>query len=172
MIFRAHNHKHQENYAVVTISKHENNFGKPHHIANAKMVSRTSTDRRPPRGPAAMRRRGDRDGDVAMDSVAVKGRSKIGKAPPTGPAAARATRSGGKDIIATGARREIIRKAAGDVSMKETRAPSQPVTFRVDGWTKSKAADSPDGGRKSLTEWLQKKAGMRLGRKDVRIRKV
>ncbi|KAF7185856.1 mRNA export factor mex67 [Pseudocercospora fuligena] len=137
------------------------------------MVSRTSTDRRPPRGPAAMRRRGDRDGDVTMDSIAVKGRSKIGKAAPTGPAATRATRSGGKDILTTGGRRELIRKAAsGDVSMRETRAPSSAVVLKIDGWTKSKAAENSDGGRKSLTQWLEKKAGMRLGRKDVRIRKT
>lgn len=126
------------------------------------------------RGSAAARRklRADRDGDVKMDAGA-KGRGKIGKVS-TGTSAARGGKGAKGGILSTGAQRAILRKAAnGDVSMKETRAPrGELVDVTIDGWTKSKASSNPDGGLKALTQWLAKKGGFRLGRKDNKIKKV
>ncbi|PIA93918.1 mRNA export factor mex67 [Cercospora beticola] len=129
-------------------------------------------------GAGALRRRADRDGDARMSDITVKGASasKIGKKPPTGPAAEkRAARNPAgtrKDLTSATARRDLIRKAAaqGDVSMRETKRPDL-VELTVEGWKASRAASSSDGGYKSLIQWLEKKAGMRLGRKDTRIRR-
>jgi nuclear RNA export factor len=109
--------------------------------------------------------------------VAVKGRSKIGKTPPTGPAASRRDPAGtrGKNGILSGnAQRAILRSAAsGDVSMKEGRAPRGGgiVDLKVENYQKSKAANGADGGITTLKHWLERKAGMRLGRRDVKIKK-
>ncbi|USW54841.1 Putative TAP (TAP-C) domain, UBA-like superfamily, nuclear transport factor 2 [Septoria linicola] len=128
-------------------------------------------------GAGALRRRADRDGDAKMADITVKGASssKIGKKPPTGPADRRSARNPAgtrKDLTSAGARRDLLRKAAasGDVSMRETKAP-RLVELNVEGWKSSKAASNPDGGYKSLIQWLEKKAGMRLGRRDTRIKK-
>lgn len=129
-------------------------------------------------GAGALRRRADRDGDAKMSDITVKGASasKIGKKPPTGPAAekraARNPPGTRKDLTSATARRDLIRKAAaqGDVPMRETKRP-ELVELTVEGWKESRAAGSSDRGHKSLIQWLEKKAGMRLGRKDTRIRR-
>ncbi|KAF2217544.1 hypothetical protein CERZMDRAFT_63698 [Cercospora zeae-maydis SCOH1-5] len=102
--------------------------------------------------------------------------NKIGKKPPTGPAAdkrtARTPAGTRKDLTSATARRDLIRKAAaqGDVSMRETKG-LKLVELTVQGWKASRVAGHSDGGYKSLIQWLEKKAGMRLGRKDTRIRR-
>lgn len=104
----------------------------------------------------------------------VKGRSKIGKstkgAVPTGPAAARGSKGAGKGgkngIISAGAQRAILRSAgSSDVSMREPRAPRGGlVELSVGGWKENTNSSQNDGGEKSLRQWLEKKARMRLGR--------
>ena len=50
-------------------------------------------------------------------------------------------------------------------------APRGLVSLTITGWKASKAANNADGGFKSLIQWLEKKASMRLGRRDTRIKK-
>lgn len=144
------------------------------------MVRPDTKSRAPRGGPGAIRRRADRDGDAKMADLSVKGAassSKIGKKPPTGPAATRPGRNPAgtkRDVHSGSVRRDLMRKAAaqGDVSMRDTRvAPRGLVELTIEGWKSSKAAKNSDGGFKSLIQWLEKKASMRLGRRDTRIKK-
>ncbi|KAF2764775.1 NTF2-like protein [Teratosphaeria nubilosa] len=143
------------------------------------MVAR-SAPRSAPRGPAATRaRRGDKDGDVSMGNISIKGRGGIGKstAPPTGPKRDLMTRTSKGGILGATAQREILRRAgAGDISMKETRmnAPRGGLAeLKVTGWQKSKASQDADGGVASLMKWMEKKASTKLGRgaRSVKIKK-
>ncbi|KAK4897792.1 nuclear mRNA export, poly(A)+RNA binding protein [Elasticomyces elasticus] len=140
------------------------------------MVARQNAPRSAPRGPAASRRKADRDGDLAM-GLPIKGRAAIGKAPPTGPRKdnGRPARGG---ILGANAQREILRQASGtrEVTMKEERANGLRgglVELKVTGWNKSKASSDADGGVASLIKWLEKKSSIRLGSRarNVKIRK-
>lgn len=150
------------------------------------MVRPDARSRAPRAGPGAIRRRADRDGDAKMADLTVKGAAssnRIGKKPPTGPAAttARPGRNAAgtrKDLTTNGSRREVIRKAAaagahGDVSMREARTTPRGtlVDLTIDGWKLSRAANNSDAGFKSLVQWLEKKASMRLGKRNTRINK-
>ncbi|KAK5695221.1 nuclear mRNA export, poly(A)+RNA binding protein [Elasticomyces elasticus] len=140
------------------------------------MVARQNAPRAAPRGPAASRRKADRDGDLAM-GLPIKGRAAVGKAPPTGPRKdnGRPARGG---ILGANAQREILRQASGtrEITMKEERASGLRgglVELKVTGWNKSKASSDADGGVASLTKWLEKKSSIRLGSRarNVKIRK-
>ncbi|KAK4952478.1 nuclear mRNA export, poly(A)+RNA binding protein [Elasticomyces elasticus] len=140
------------------------------------MVARQNAPRAAPRGPAASRRKADRDGDLAM-GLPIKGRAAVGKAPPTGPRKdnGRPARGG---ILGANAQREILRQASGtrEVTMKEERANGLRgglVELKVTGWNKSKASSDADGGVASLIKWLEKKSSIRLGSRarNVKIRK-
>ncbi|KAK5736124.1 nuclear mRNA export, poly(A)+RNA binding protein [Elasticomyces elasticus] len=140
------------------------------------MVARQNAPRAAPRGPAASRRKADRDGDLAM-GLPIKGRAAVGKAPPTGPRKdnGRPARGG---ILGANAQREILRQASStrEVTMKEERANGLRgglVELKVTGWNKSKASSDADGGVASLIKWLEKKSSIRLGSRarNVKIRK-
>jgi hypothetical protein len=126
------------------------------------------TSLRPTRGGGVGKRRGiprtDRDGDVSMDSV-------LAGNPPTGPSGqpsrgsrgARGGRGrGGRGGGPTRASSRLAQNVRNYVSEQDgtTRSTKgQPkVSIKILGLKDSKAANNPDGGLRSLLDFLERKA--------------
>ncbi|KAK0656391.1 hypothetical protein B0T16DRAFT_316222 [Cercophora newfieldiana] len=100
----------------------------------------------------------DRDGDVSMDAAA-------GSGPNGGPAAGRggARGRGRKDTRGTTRASSRIAEnvknfVGGRDSVATSKALFNKVTLKVSGFQASKAAQNDDGGRRALTDFLERKA--------------
>ncbi|KAJ9157701.1 mRNA export factor mex67 [Pleurostoma richardsiae] len=140
-------------------------------VATRTTRSSSAPSRGGGRGGIQKRRGGaprvDRDGDLVMDTTttnAAKSGSGFNK-PPTGPARRGGGRGGAPMKTASKLQQNLIRQLGGDVSSLSSRVggsrgPRSPNTtmLKVYGLKGSKAASNPDGGHKSLVEFLERKA--------------
>lgn len=129
--------------------------------------SSNRTSSRPTRGGGVGKRRGiprtDRDGDVAMDST-------LAGNPPTGPSAhsargSRGARGGrgrggrGGPTRASSRLAQNVRNYVSEQDGTTRNTKGQPkVSIKIFGLQESKAANNPDGGLRSLLDFLERKA--------------
>ncbi|EOO00566.1 putative mrna export factor mex67 protein [Phaeoacremonium minimum UCRPA7] len=142
--------------------------------ATATRPARGSASASRGRGGIAKRSRGgaaprvDRDGDLVMDPTAAANGNKSGSGfskpskPPSGPARRNTPRTG---PVASTAKlqQNLLRQIGGDTSRlpngpRATRSQANTTTIKIFGLKASKAATNPDGGVKSLLEFLERKA--------------
>ena len=155
--------------------------------ATATRPARGSASASRGRGGIAKRSRGgaaprvDRDGDLVMDPTAAANGNKSGSGfskpskPPSGPARRNTPRTG---PVASTAKlqQNLLRQIGGDTSRlpngpRATRSQANTTTIKIFGLKASKAATNPDGGVKSLLEFLERKASG-LSNHTVTIKKV
>lgn len=100
--------------------------------------------------------RTDRDGDVSMDVPAT--RSQTGK-PPTGPSG-RGGRSarGGRSTQASSRLAQNLKNHLGDAKGRGSKPQYNKTTLKILGLKSSKAANNPDGGLRSLLDFLERKS--------------